>query len=224
VRLRAVMSRRVVYQSVTVALGLTPALMLIAGLVRWLLGDFGALGGDPVDTLTHETGAWALRLLLASLAITPLRTWLRWRTVAPLRRTLGLLAFLYATLHLLTYAILDRGLLIGGDPEAPSAAAALLDDVVKRPYITVGFAAFSMLFALALTSTRAAIRRLGRRWQALHRLAYVAAVASVVHFLWLVKLDPTEPLIYGAILACLLALRVPALQRAVVPRSARQVG
>jgi methionine sulfoxide reductase heme-binding subunit len=158
-----------------------------------------ALGANPIEEITHETGETALRLLLACLAITPLRRASGWSALAPYRRTLGLLAFGYACLHVATYVALDLFF----------DWSAIAEDVVERPYVTAGFAAFACLVPLALTSTRASIRRLGaKRWVALHRLVYAAGLAAVVHFLWLVKADVREPLIYAAALALLLAARV----------------
>jgi sulfoxide reductase heme-binding subunit YedZ len=163
----------------------------------------GDLGANPVETVTDVTGQWALRLLLLTLAITPLRRLLGIRWPQRLRRMLGLFVFFYVSLHLATWAWLDQEL--GWDR--------ILGDIVERPYITVGFAAWLLLVPLALTSTRGMIRRLGRRWQTLHRLVYVIGVLAVLHFLWLVKADMIEPLIYAGLLAVLLALRWPPLQR-----------
>ena len=174
----------------------TLALLPLAGLA--LGAARGALGANPVETITHETGRWALRLLLATLAITPLRRFAGWSFVAPWRRSLGLLAFLYATLHFATFLVLDLGL----------DFSALGKEVAKRPYVSLGFTALLLLTPLALTSTRAWQRRLGRRWLRLHRLVYVAAGLAVLHFLWLVKADLAEPLAYAAVLALLLAARV----------------
>jgi methionine sulfoxide reductase heme-binding subunit len=175
-----------------VAAGLLPVALLAVGALR------DDLGADPIKTVTHTTGLWTLRFLLATLAVTPLRKAFGLAQLAPYRRTLGLLAFTYATLHLSTYAVLDLW----------GAWDTLIEDIVKRPYITVGFAGFLMLVPLAVTSTRAWIRRLGKRWVQLHRLVYAAAAAGSVHFLWLVKKDVREPLIYAAILAALLGARV----------------
>jgi sulfoxide reductase heme-binding subunit YedZ len=175
-----------------VALALVPALSLA---VRALAGRLGA---NPIETVTHVTGEWTLRLLLATLAVTPARRWLGWSALAPYRRTLGLLAFSYACLHFSTWLALDHFF------DWP----AIVDDVVERPYVTAGFAAFLCLVPLAITSTRAWVRRLGRRWLALHRLAYAAGALGVVHFLWLVKADLLEPLLYAAALLGLLALRL----------------
>ena len=156
------------------------------------------LGADPIKTVTHTTGLWTLRLLLATLAVTPLRRLFGWAQIAPYRRTLGLLAFSYVSVHLLTYAVLDLW----------GAWDTLLEDIAKRPYITVGFAGFLMLLPLAITSTRAWIRRLGKRWVQLHRLVYAAGMAGCLHFLWLVKKDVREPLIYAGVLAALLGVRL----------------
>ena len=171
-----------------------------------LRGAQGRLGADPIETLTHETGDWALRFLLLSLAITPARRWLGAAALAPYRRSFGLVAFGYACLHVLTYLALDWFFDWG----------AILEDVAERPYVTAGFSAFLCLVPLAATSTRGALRRLGgRRWVRLHRLVYVAAGAAVVHFLWLVKADLAEPLLYAAVLGALLLARlVPTPRRA----------
>lgn len=196
--------RRAAIQTAAVVLGLLP----LAALGVRAAGDH--LGADPVETLTHETGEWALRLLLASLAVTPARRWLGWAWAAPLRRTLGLLAFTYASLHLLVWVVLDQFF----DPRA------MLEDVIERRYVTAGMTAWLLMLPLALTSTRAAQRRLGRRWQTLHRAVYASAAAAVVHFLWLVKADLAEPLVYAAVLAILLGLRLrrPARRGASVAR------
>jgi sulfoxide reductase heme-binding subunit YedZ len=170
---------------------LTPALWL-----GWL-AYADELGANPIEEITHVTGAWTLRMLVLTLGVTPARKLFGWSWLAPQRRTLGLFSFFYATLHLLTYAVLDLGLEL----------EFLAEDILERPYITVGFATFCSLLPLALTSTRAAIKALGRRWLILHRLVYLAAIGGVVHFLWLVKADLREPLIYAAIVAALLGWR-----------------
>jgi sulfoxide reductase heme-binding subunit YedZ len=158
-----------------------------------------ALGANPVETLTHETGQWALRLLLASLAVTPLRRWLHAPALAPYRRSFGLMAFAYASVHFAIFLVLDLGL----DPRL------LVEEVAERPYVTAGFAAWALLLPLALTSNRASQRALGRRWVRLHRGVYLAVVCAVVHFLWLVKADLREPAVYAAIASVLLAVRLP---------------
>ena len=172
------------------------ALLPLALLVRGVLGD--TLGADPVAAITHETGDWALRLVLLGLAMTPLRRLLGQAWPIRFRRLVGLYAFFYASLHLATYVVLDLG----------QYWAQIVDDIVKRPYITVGFAAWLMLVPLALTSTRGWMRRLGRRWGQLHTLVYAVGALGVLHFLWLVKSDLREPLVYAGVLALLLGLRV----------------
>jgi sulfoxide reductase heme-binding subunit YedZ len=174
-----------------VALALLPA----ASLVWRAFG--GGLGANPIETVTHVTGESGLRLLLASLAVSPLRRRLGWSWAAPLRRTLGLLAFFYVCLHALTYVALDH--FFDWD--------LLLEDALERRYVTAGLAAFLCMLPLALTSTRAMVRRLGRRWVRLHRLAYAAGIAGVVHHLWLVKADLAPPLVHASVLALLLGER-----------------
>ena len=160
----------------------------------------GDLGANPVETVLHHFGEWALRLLLVTLAITPLRRLTGWNQAVRLRRMLGLFAFFYASVHIATYVVLDRSLLV----------EEILDDLTERPYIMVGFAAFVLLVPLAATSTNAMIRRLGgRRWRALHRIVYAAAAGGVIHYWWLVKADVREPVIYAAVLLVLLVLRYP---------------
>ena len=157
------------------------------------------LGPNPVETVVHFTGIWALRLLLVTLAVTPLRrlTGLGW--LLRFRRMLGLFAFFYAALHFTAYLVLDRALMW----------QEIVRDLTERPYIMVGFAALVLLVPLAVTSTRGWVRRLGRRWQRLHRAVYLIAILGVLHFVWLVKADIREPLIYGGVLAGLLAFRLP---------------
>ena len=158
----------------------------------------GGVSANPIEDVTHTTGESALRLLLATLAVTPLRRLLGWSWLAPLRRTLGLLAFGYAALHLLTWLALDHFF----DWEL------VVEDVLERRYVTAGMLAFACLLPLAITSTRGWMRRLGRRWQSLHRIVYVAGVAAVVHYLWLVKADLLAPLAHAAVLAALLGYRL----------------
>ena len=166
----------------------------------WLAGAAyrDALGANPIEAITHFTGDWALRFLLLTLAVTPVRRVCAWNGVVRYRRMLGLFAFFYASLHLATYLVLDHFF----------DWRAALADVRERPYITAGATALLCLLPLALTSTRGWIRRLGRRWATLHRLAYVAALAAVVHYWWLVKADVRTPLWYAAILALLLLVRL----------------
>lgn len=159
----------------------------------------GGLTANPIEYITHRTGDWALRFLLLALAVTPVRRLTGWTSVAQFRRMLGLFAFFYATLHFSTYLVLDFFF----------DFALIFDDIVERRYVTAGFTGFVLLIPLALTSSQRMIRRLGgARWRRLHRLAYVAAIAGVVHYLWLVKLDIRPPLAYAACLALLLGLRL----------------
>ena len=158
------------------------------------------LGADPVEDVTFTTGDWALRVLLASLAVTPLWRLLGYAWLLPLRRSLGLLAFLYATLHALTYVGLDQAF----------DWRALFEDVLERRYVTAGFAAWLCLLPVAATSTRRALRRMGgARWRRLHRLVHLAALLACFHYLWLVKADPLLPLAYAALLAALWLARLP---------------
>ncbi len=194
-------TRRRALQAATLALVTAP---LAAIGVRALTGDLGA---NPIEELTHATGEWSLRFLLLALAVTPLRRWLGWSWLAPLRRTLGLAAFAWVCLHLSVWTVLDQFF----DWEA------MLEDVLDRRYITVGFLGFLCLLPLAVTSTRSWMRRLGPRWNTLHRLAYAAGVCGVMHYLWLAKADLAAPLAHVGVLAVLLGSRLlgrqPALSR-----------
>jgi sulfoxide reductase heme-binding subunit YedZ len=167
----------------------------------WLVYNafLGDLGVNPLETLTNETGIWTLRLIVATIAITPIRWLTKWNPIITFRRMIGLFAFFYATTHFTIYFLFDRSLMFDG----------LWEDIVLRPYITVGFTAFVLMIPLALTSTKGWIRRLGgQRWNALHKVVYATAVLAVIHYLWKVKLDTTNPLIYGAIVGVLLGARV----------------
>ncbi|MBK1709183.1 sulfite oxidase heme-binding subunit YedZ [Marichromatium gracile] len=163
------------------------------------LGGGLALGANPVETLLHRSGLWTLRMLLLTLALTPLSRALGRPWPIRLRRMLGLFAFFYGMLHLLVYLWLDRAL------DWP----VIVEDLTERPYIIVGMVALVLMSVLALTSTRGWQRRLRRNWKRLHRVVYLIAVLGVLHFLWLVKADLREPLIYAVILGVLLALRLP---------------
>lgn len=163
-----------------------------------LLSLRGQLGANPVEALEHYTGGWALRLLLLSLAMTPLQRLLHRTEPVAIRRLIGLWAYAYACLHVAIYLVFDLSL----------SPAQLAEDLVERRYILAGFTAWLLLLPLAVTSTRAWQHRLRRRWKQLHRLIYPAAVLATVHFLWLVKSDLREPLIYLAVLVALLALRL----------------
>jgi len=158
-----------------------------------------SLGADPVAIALNQLGLLALILLFASLTATPLRLVFAVSWPMRLRRTLGLLAFFYATLHFLTYLVVDQGLV----------GAAIVEDITQRRFITVGILAFLTLLPLAATSTKAMVRRLGgKRWQMLHRLVYLAALLAVVHFVWRVKRDLSQPLLYAGALAALLGVRL----------------
>jgi sulfoxide reductase heme-binding subunit YedZ len=156
------------------------------------------LGVNPAETLQLETGGWALKFLVITLAITPVRRVTGWNRLIQYRRMLGLFSFFYACLHFLTYIVLDKYFAFGE----------MLADVIKRPFITAGFVAFVAMVPLALTSTKGWIRRLGRRWQTLHRLIYVSGVAAAVHFVWKVKVAIGEPVYYAIAIAALLGFRV----------------
>lgn len=157
-----------------------------------------ALGANPIETITRASGEWTLRFLLITLAVTPLRRYTGLHWLLRLRRMLGLFAFAYGAAHLTTYLWLDQFF----DWQA------IANDILERPFITVGFAAFVLLIPLAATSNSFSIRKLGgRRWQSLHRSSYAIAILGVVHFWWLVKADLLEPLVYALILAVLLGLR-----------------
>jgi sulfoxide reductase heme-binding subunit YedZ len=179
-------------------------LVLVAALIpaAWLTYALfyapGALGANPAETLQLHTGIWSLRLLVLTIAVTPVRRLTGWNRLVQFRRMLGLLAFFYAVLHLATYVVLDRLFDLSG----------VWEDVVKRPFITAGMIAFLAMVPLAITSTKGWIRRLGRRWQLLHRLVYVSAVAAAVHYLWKVKVMIGSPVNYAALVAILLLVRV----------------
>jgi sulfoxide reductase heme-binding subunit YedZ len=187
------------------------------GPVAWLTwaGLTGNLSANPLSDLTNETGVWALRFLCISIAITPLRRLTGWNWIIRFRRMLGLYAFFYGTLHFLVYTIVDR--FAGLDfpngivslTTVRNLAASVAEDIYKRPFITIGFTTLMLLLPLAVTSTAGWIRRLGgKRWNALHRLVYAAAVTAVIHYYWLVKADVSRPLAYGAIVGVLLGFRV----------------
>lgn len=173
-------------------------LLCLVPLGRLFYGGFmNALGANPIETITRSTGWWTLFLLMATLSVTPLRRISGANWLLKLRRMLGLYAFFYASLHFSSYLFLDLG----------AFWSQLLTDIVKRPYITVGFSAWLLLVPLALTSTNAMMRRLGRHWQRLHRLSYLIALLGVLHFVWLVKADLREPLLYAALFAVLMLAR-----------------
>lgn len=174
-------------------------LLCLAPLAWLLLGAYHhGLGANPIEFITHATGDWTIRFLVITLAVTPLRRLLGLPQLIGFRRMLGLFAFFYGCLHLLTYVWLDKFFDVHE----------MVKDVVKRPFITAGFTALMLMVPLAVTSTTGWIRRLGgRRWQALHRLIYVSAAAAVVHYYWQVKSDVRLPLFYGTLVALLLGYR-----------------
>ena len=184
-----------ILKAVVFCLALVPLGRLAAGV--FLFPEW--LGANPAEFITRSTGDWTLRFLLTTLAVTPLRRLLGWHWLASFRRMLGLYAFFYGVVHLSSYVAFDHVFEV----------TEILKDIVKRPFITVGFAALVLMTPLAITSTDKMVRRLGaKRWLALHRLVYVLAPLGVLHFWWMVKRDVTEPALYAVILAALLGYRV----------------
>lgn len=180
-----------------------PALFVVCALpllsLVWAAFGIGGatLGTNPVEMIQDTFGQWALRFLVITLAVTPLRDWFNMPWLVQLRRMLGLYAFFYVLMHFLTWLFLDQGLYWSG----------IVEDIAKRPFITIGFAALLLLVPLAVTSTNKMMRRLGKRWKKLHRLVYVISLLAVWHYYWQVKADVTEPLIYLAIVLALLGWR-----------------
>jgi len=172
------------------------ALVPLAWLVFAVLT--GRTSANPAEDIILTTGIWALRFLLITLAITPLRRVSGWNVLIQYRRMFGLFAFFYACTHLLSYVAFDRFFALGE----------ILADIAKRPFVTAGMTAFALMLPLAVTSTRGWIRRLGRRWQLLHRLVYFSAMAACLHFIWKVKVVLGEPVYYAAILGALLGFRL----------------
>jgi len=201
------------------------------GPAAWLVWAIvtGNLSPNPLSDITNETGVWTLRFLCITLAITPLRKITAWNPLIRFRRMVGLFAFFYGTLHFLTYVIADRfagldfpdGMLAWST--ARNLAKSVSEDIYKRPFITIGFTAWTTMVPLALTSTAGMIRRLGgRAWNRLHKLVYATATLGVVHYWWLVKADVSRPRIYGVVVGLLLAMRIYwTRMRAVSPTAAR---
>ena len=187
-----VLTRRRISKTALFLAALIPAALLVRGMLA------GSLGANPAETIQLSTGRWALKFLIATLAVTPLRRLTGWNVLIQYRRMLGLYAFFYASLHFTTYIVLDQYF----------AFDAMITDVIKRPFITMGFAAWLLMLPLALTSTKGWIRRLGRRWTKLHALVYIAVVCAAIHFAWKVKVFTGDPVIYSAIIAVLLAFRI----------------
>jgi methionine sulfoxide reductase heme-binding subunit len=186
---------RRVYKPLVFVACLVPAAWFLCGIFGWF---DQTLGADPVKKLEHECGKTALNLLLITLLVTPVRQLTGWTHLIRLRRMLGLFAFFYVVLHFTVYVVLDLELNF----------RTVLTDIGKRPYITIGFTGLLLLIPLAVTSTQRMMRRLGRRWQQLHRLIYVVAILGVWHFYWQVKRDISEPLLYVGMLAVFLGLRL----------------
>lgn len=184
---------RFVWKPLVFIVCLLPALHAVGDIYR-ITGDLGA---NPVENLQDRFGNWGLRFILITLAVTPFRLRSGWNWLARFRRMLGLFAFFYVLLHFLIWLMLDQGFLL----------SAIAEDIVERPFITIGFAALLILIALTVTSTAGMRRRMGRSWQKLHNWVYVAAILGVWHYWWQVKLDASDPMVYAAVLAVLLIYR-----------------
>ena len=185
---------RFLWKPLVFFLCLIPAVLVVTD----ALEITGRLGANPVEEIQDRFGYWALRFILITLTVTPLRRLAGWNWLSRFRRMLGLFTFFYAFMHFLTWLVLDRELRLGD----------IIEDLTERPFITLGFTAVVLLAALAITSFTAIRRRMGRNWQTLHNAAYAVGIFGVWHYWWQVKKDITEPLIYAAILAVLLGLRV----------------
>ena len=185
-------------------LSLLPLLVLVIAVVS------GNAGANPVETVERDTGEWTLRFICLSLFATPLSRWFKNAWPLRLRRMIGLFAFFYAALHLLSFLWLDHWF----------AWSDIIADVLKRPYVTAGFLSFLILLPLAVTSNRWAVKKLSRRWAALHRWVYLAAVLGIIHYVWLTKGDQMEPVVYLLLIIGLLAYRMVAVLRASGPKQA----
>ncbi len=185
---------RFIWKPIIFLLCLVPAALVVTD----AFGLSGQLGANPVEEIQDRFGNWALRFILIALAVTPLRRLTGYNWLLRFRRMLGLFAFFYVLMHFLAWLILDQGLLW----------SAIVEDLSERPFITIGFAAFVLLTAMAVTSTNGMRRRLGKRWQQIHNSVYVVGILGVWHYWWQVKKDITEPLTYAAILAVLLGVRL----------------
>jgi len=184
---------RRIWKPVVFLLCVIPALLVVTDALELT----GRLGANPVEEILDRFGNWTLRFIMITLAVTPLRRLTGWNWLSRFRRMFGLFTFFYALMHFLTWLILDQGILL----------SAILEDLIERPFITIGFTALVLLSALAATSTDGMRRRLGRRWQTLHNATYVIAALGVWHYWWQVKKDITEPLIYATVLTVLLGSR-----------------
>tara|TARA_B110000858_G_scaffold50641_1_gene58633 strand:- start:561 stop:1178 length:618 start_codon:yes stop_codon:yes gene_type:complete len=185
---------RFIWKPIVFLMCLLPLLLLIGD----AFGVTGSLGANQIETILDRFGNWALRFIMIALAVTPLRRLTDWNWLSRFRRMLGLFTFFYAFMHFLTWLVLDQELRL----------SEILEDVIERPFITLGFTAMALLTALAVTSFMAIRRRMGKRWQLLHNMAYVIGILGIWHYWWQVKKDITEPLIYAGILFVLLTARV----------------
>ena len=185
---------RFIWKPIVFLACLLPALLVVGD----AFGITGGLGANPVEAILDRFGNWALRFIMITLAVTPLRLMTGWNWLSRFRRMLGLFTFFYAFMHFVTWFVLDREMRL----------ADVVEDLTERPFIALGFTAVVLLTALAVTSFTAIRRRMGKRWQSLHNLAYVVGILGVWHYWWQVKKDVTEPLVYAAILAVLLGARI----------------
>ncbi len=185
---------RFVWKPIVFLLALLPALLVVTD----ALEITGRLSANPVEDVLDRFGNWGLRFIMITLAVTPLRRVTGWNWLTRFRRMLGLFTFFYVLMHFLTWFVLDQGMLL----------SAILEDIVERPFVTIGMAALVLLVAMAATSTNGIRRRMGRRWNKLHYSAYVVGVLGVWHYWWQVKQDFSEPLVYAIILAVLLGARL----------------
>ena len=192
--MKTVQQIRLIWKPAVFAACLLPFALVVGDLFEIT----GRLGANPVEEIMDRFGNWSLRFILLTLAVTPVRRISGWNWLARFRRMLGLFTFFYVLMHFLTWLVLDQGLLL----------PAIIEDIAKRPFITIGFMALVLLTALAATSTAAVRRRMGRRWQTLHNAVYLIGFLGVWHYWWQVKKDITEPLLYALILAALLAHRL----------------
>lgn len=192
---------RLVWKPVIFALCLLPAALVITDLYEIT----GTLGANPVEAILDRFGNWAIRFIMITLAVTPLRKLTGWNWLARFRRMLGLFTFFYVLMHFLVWLMLDRGLYFSGFAEV---LPAVVEDLTERTFITLGFTALVLLTAMAVTSTAGMRRRMGRRWQKLHYSAYVVGVLGVWHYWWQVKKGPDDAIYYAAIFAVLIGLRV----------------
>ncbi len=190
---------RFVWKPLVFLLSLLPAVFVVTDVT----GLTSSLGVNAVEDIQDRFGNWGLRFVLIALAVTPLRQITGWNWLARFRRMLGLFAFFYVLMHFLAWLILDQGLML----------SAILEDILERPFITIGFAAFLLLLAMAVTSTNGMRRRLGKRWQQLHYSVYIVGILGVWHYWWQVKIDTREPAIYAAVLGILLGYRRLRLRR-----------